>query len=287
MTFLMNRAAAVVLLGAASAAPLAACTPSSKVSEAKARTHVEFLAKAVKEDVQEVRNGLPKGAQHLSKLYEGDAKPADDLKAVRGRLELARDKVQDLRVAKSTFFALADLSGTVIRNDREQDRMAGKGLFKAFPKLAEAAKGKYVETTGSMPEAAGVKGPDGQWVAAAPVEKDGKPVGLYVTGWSWAAYAYRLENAIRGQVTTDVADHGGKVPLLYVYVVVGKKAYGAPVSPEVNAKAIEQRDPMSHIKGDSVYGAQLEITGRDFGLAVKGLPVLGPHVGVAVLRSET
>ncbi len=286
MTTAMKRAS-VVLMGAASVAALAACTPSSKVSEAKAKENVGFLAKAVKEDVQEVRNGLPKGAKHLEPLYQGDKKPSDDLKAVRGQLELARDKVQDLRVAKSTFFALADPSGLVIRNDREQDRMAGKGLFKAFPKLAEAAKGKYVETHGSMPEAAGVKGPDGQWAAAAPVEVGGKVVGLYVTGWSWAAYAYRLENAIRDKVTSDIAKHGGKVPLLYVYVVVGKNAYGAPVSPLINAKAIEKRNPMSHIKGDGIYGAQLQITGRDFGLAVKGMPVLGPDVGVAVLRSET
>lgn len=283
----MKRAAVVVLVGAASAMPLSGCTKSSKVSEAKAKQHVGFLAKAVKEDVQEVRKGLPEGAQHLAPLYKGDAKPEDDLKAAQGQLQLARGKVQDLRVAKSTFFALADLSGKVIRNDREQDRMAGKSLFKAFPKLAEAAKGKYVETTGSMPEAAGVKGPDGQWVAATPVEVEKKPVGLYVTGWSWAAYAYRLENAIRSKVTSNVSDHGGKVPLLYVYVVVGKNAYGAPVSPHVNAKAIEKLDPMSHIKGDSVYGTQLEITGRDFGLAVEGLPIFGSNVGVAVLRSET
>lgn len=284
MTFAMNRAAFVVLLGAAS---VAACTPSSKVSEAKAKTHVAFLAKAVKEDVQEVRNGLPKGAPHMAPLYKNNAKPSDDLEAVRGQLELARSKVQDLRVAKSTFFALATLSGVVIRNNREQDRMAGKGLFKAFPKLAEAAKGKYVETTGSMRAAASVRGPDGEWVAATAVEQDGKPVGLYVTGWSWSAYAYRLENAIRDEVTGDVSKHGGKMPLLYVYMVVGKNAYGAPVSPRVNAKAIEKLDPMSHIKGEGVYGTQLNITGRDFGLAVKGLPILGPHIGVAVLRSET
>jgi len=287
MKFYMKRAAVVAVLGAASAMPLSGCTKSSKVSEAKAKQHVGFLAKAVKEDVDEIRKGLPQGAKHLTPLYKGDQKPADDLKAVQGQLQLARDKVQDLRVAKSTFFALADLSGKVIRNDREQDRMAGKSLFKAFAKLAEASKGKYVETTGSMPEAAGVKGPDGQWVAAAPVEIDNKPVGLYVTGWSWAAYAYRLENAIRSNVTSYVADHGGKVPLLYVYVVAGKNAYGAPVSPQVNAKAIEKINPMSHIKGDGVYSTQLEITGRDFGLAVKGLPILGPKIGVGVLRSET
>lgn len=283
----MKRAVVVVLAGAASALPLSGCTKSSKVSEAKAKQNVGFLAKTVKEDVQAVRKGLPQGAKHLTTLYKSDAKPEDDLRAVRGQLQLARDKVQDLRVATSTFFALADLSGKVIRNDREQDRMAGKDLFKPFPKLAQAAKGKYVETKGSMPEAAGVKGPDGQWVAATPVELDGKPVGLYVTGWSWSAYAYRLENSIRSHVTSDVSEHGGKVPLLYVYVVAGKKVYGAPVSPHVNAKAIGKLDPMSHVKGDGVYSTQLDITGRDFGLAVKGMPILGSGVGVAVLRSET
>lgn len=271
------------LLAAVAVGP--GCTKSSKVSEEQAKQHVEFLAKAVQEDVEEVRKGLPEGAKHLEDLYKSDTKPADDLKAVRNALERARSKVQDLRVAKSTFFALATTDGTVLRNDQEQDRMAGKNFFTAFPELKQATQGKYVETRGSMPEASGVRGPDGEWVAAQPIIVDGATKGLYVTGWSWSAYAYRLENALRSELHSKTAAND-KMPLAYVYVLVDKNVYGAPVSPQVNAKAIADRDPFAHMQS-GLYATQLEITDRDFGLAVKTLPVLGKNVAVAVLRSET
>jgi hypothetical protein len=74
---------------------------------------------------------------------------------------------------------------------------------------------------------------------------------------------------------------------VYVYVVVDKTAFGAPVSPAVSAEAIQKLDPMSKAQGATVFTAPLVITDRDFGLAVKAVPELGPRVGIAVLRSET
>ncbi len=261
------------------------CDRGSKKSLESARGHVAFLTKAAEADVAEVRSGLPEGAKHLVALFEKDTAPAEDLPAVRKGLKRARSKVQDLRVAKSTFFAIVDVKGVVVRNDQEQDLMVGKNAFASYPKLKQALGGKYVETAGSMPEAAGVKGPDGQWVAAQPIVSGGKTQALYVTGWSWSAYAYRLENALRGQVR-DEAGADDKMPLLYVYVVVGDAAYGAPVSPAVNAKAIVDKKPLSNLK-DGLFSTELEITGRDFTLAVGKTEVLGSDVGIAVLRSET
>jgi len=57
--------------------------------------------------------------------------------------------------------------------------------------------------------------------------------------------------------------------------------YGAPVSPEVNARAVAER------RLSAPGTAELEITGRAFGLAYQPTPLLGQSVGVAVLRSET
>jgi hypothetical protein len=282
----MTKRILTLLFSVSVLACLQACTDSGKVSMQKAEQHLAFLSRTIKEDVREVRDGLPKGAEHLERLYKDGADPKDDLKEVRTELLVARDKVQDLRLAKSTFFAVADLDGMVLRNDQDSDEMAGKGLFHAFPALKQAAAGKYVETIGSMPEAARVKGPDGQWVAAAPIQVGGVTKGLYVTGWSWSAYAYRLENAIRSEVQ-DKLGSAGKMPLLYVYCVVGKSVYGAPVSPAVNGQAITKLDPMSKVSAGHVFATKLNITGREFGLAVEGVPELGPHVGVAVLRSET
>ncbi|MCC6902867.1 MAG: hypothetical protein IT377_28105 [Polyangiaceae bacterium] len=271
---------AVLILG------LTACDGDKKLSQSKAAEHVASLVETATADVQEIRSGLPEGAKHLVKLFEGTAAPKDDLPAVREALDKARNKVQDLRVAKSTFFALVDDQGTVVRNDQDQDLMAGKNALQSFPGLKAALEGKYVETRGSMPEAAKVKGTDGQWVAAAPIQVGDKVKALYTTGVSWSAYAYRLENSLRSSVRGSMPANK-KEPLIYVYVVVEKQVFGAPVSPEVNAQAIANQDPLGKAQGDAVYSAVIEITGRDFGLGLKRAPALGTDVAVAVLRSET
>ncbi len=268
---------------------LPSCKDTTKISKEKATEHVGFLAETVKKDIEEVRKGLPSGADVLASMLKSDATVLSDPKAASHALEEARRKVQDLRIAKSTFFALLDANGLVIRNDQEQDRMAGHSLFASFPALAES-KARYLETSGSMPEASGVRAPrpDGQWVAAAPVRIDGETKAVYATGWSWSAYAYRLEFALRGRIRSELMGKTGeKEPLVYVYIVVDKAAYGAPVSPEVNMKTVADLDPLSHAKADEVFSQTVEVTGRGFGLAVKRVSDAGPDVAVAVLRSET
>ncbi len=77
------------------------------------------------------------------------------------------------------------------------------------------------------------------------------------------------------------------MPLVYVYLVVGKEVFGAPISPEVNARAIAQLSPLSNASATTPSSFELVIAGREFGLAVELTPDLGKEVAVAVLRSET
>jgi hypothetical protein len=268
---------------------VAACKDEGKISATYATAHVEFLAQAAKTDVEEVRRGLPQGSDVLARKLKAQPALTGDLSAVRDALESARNKVQDLRMAKSTFFALADTAGVILRNDQEQDRMAGRPLFASFPALSGALSG-YVETRGSMPEAAGVRAPraDGQWIAGSPVRVDDQTRALYVTGWSWASYAYRLEFALRSKLRSElVGKREANEPLVYVFVVVGKSAFGAPVTPEVSASAVVAQDPVAKTSAGAVFSTPLELTGRAYGLAARRVPELGPDVAVAVLRSET
>jgi hypothetical protein len=110
--------------------------------------------------------------------------------------------------------------------------------------------------------------------------------GLYVMGWSWSAYAYRLERALSSNLRSALAENE-KMPLVYVYVVVGKDVFGTPISPEVNAHAIAALAPLSNASATTPTSFELEIAGREFGLAVELAPDLGKDVAVAVLRSET
>jgi hypothetical protein len=262
----------------------AGCEDAAKLSEQRAIENVQFLVPVTESDVQEVRTGMPKGATHLLRLWQGDADPLADPQAARVALDTARGKVQDLRVAKSTFFAVATLDGTVIRNDQDQDLMATRKIFPAFEGLKAARGGKYAETLGHMLEADGVKGkPDAQWVAAQGLVKDGKNLGYYVTGWAWSLYAKRLEYALKSHIADT---EQGKQPLFYVFVLVEGTAYGTAPAPQVDADAIQELKPWSKAR-QGTFSAQLTITGRDFGLAVLAAPALGEQVALAVLRSET
>jgi hypothetical protein len=284
---MLSTAKRVVVLLALGSAAVIGCSKSSAVSAEKASEHVAFLAKAVETDLAEVRTGMPKGAELLKGYF--DAGEFQDATAARDQLERTRSKVQDLRIAKSTFFALVDTKGGVMRSDQEHDALAGKNLSQAFPELSRALEGSYVETRGAMDEAAGVRGrKDAQWLAVQPVGAAGAVKGLYVTGWSFSAYAYRLENQLRSQVRAGVegVEKEGKEPLVYVFVVVDGKAFGAPITPEVNAQAIE-RQPFIKTDAKTPAKVELEITGRDFGAAFLSTPGLGKGTGIAVLRSET
>jgi hypothetical protein len=276
--------AALVALAALS---VFGCQDKAKVSAERAKEHVAFVVKSAAEDLREVRSGLPAGTEHLTSLFSSGKPLADDPKAAEDALFRARNRVQDLRTAKSTFFAIVDQSGLIIRNDQEQDLMAGKNLFASFPELKGALAGKYVEARGSMPEASGVKGrKDAQWAAAAPVTVDGQVKGLYATGWSWSGYAYRLENALRTRIRGELKEHE-KTPLVYAFVVVDGAVYAAPVTPDVSIEQLSKQGLLQKAQPGQTYTGQIEITGRDFGLAAAQVPEFGPGVVVAVLRSET
>jgi len=268
------------------------CTDASKVSEGKAVAHVERLAKLADDDVEEVRRGLPQGAKSLGSVWEGKKDPRDDPSAARRALDRVRDEHRDLAVAKSTFFALTDDKGAVLRSDQEPDHLAGKSLVKAYPAMAKVLAGESLETRGSMAETAGARlGDDEQWVAAAPVrDVQGVVRGIYASGWSMRRFAYHLEETLKHDITAEALRAGDKhvkLPLVYVFVLAGSKVYGAPVTPLINAETLEKLDLASKTTGDAVFHQTLEITGRGFGLAARRAPKMGADIGVAVLRSET
>jgi hypothetical protein len=268
------------------AAGLFGCESTAKKSALEARAHVVELAKLGREDAREIRQGLPQGAVELEKLVAAAPQPLD-AQTARDALEKARGRVQDLRTAKSTFFALASPDGVVIRNDQEQDRMAQKSLFTAFPGLKAAVAGGYVEARGSMEEAAEVRGrPDAQWIAAVPVRSEGSTRALYVTGWSWSAYAYRLQTSLRSAVAAERKEHDG-MPLLYTFVLVEGAVYAARDVPDVNIETVKNAKLVEKARGRDAVSQELEITGRSFGLAAVLVPELGDKVALAVLRSET
>jgi hypothetical protein len=281
----------VVVACAALFAAGAGCTDSSKISERKATEHADRLAKLADTDVDEVRRGLPLGAKALGQLWDGQADPTADPGAVRRALDRVRDQDRDLTVAKSTFFALTDDKGTVIRSDQEPDALAGRSLTGSYPEAVKVLSGVAVETVGAMAENAGARtGGDQQWVAAAPVrDRAGVVRGMYATGWSFRRFAYHLEEALKHDFMEEALkahDTRFKAPLIYVFVFVGPEVYGAPVTPLVDSQALQGLDLPAKTADGVTFHQRIEITGRAYGLGAKQVPKLGQSAGIAVLRSE-
>lgn len=266
----------------------AGCDDAAKVSEQTAADEVARLLPVVKKDVEQVRNGLPQGAAKLATLIDPD--PGANLLGLQQAIAGARASVQDLAFAKSTFFSFADPSGVVLRSEADPDMLASKSVIAAFPALKKALEptAGLVETFGEMAEMRGVRtGPDHQWVVAHPVKgDDGKLRGLFVTGWSYRRFAYHLEETAKGHLR-DRAEREGRstLPVLYVFALKAGKAYGAMMTPDVNAEAVEKLDLLPKT-ASGPYRGRVDIAGRTFGIGAARTPELGDDAAVAVLVSE-
>jgi hypothetical protein len=285
---LRRSAGMLLLLACAGLALLAAgCKDEGQASQKYATELVTKLAPVLKEDVGQVRRGVPNGAKKLGELVDAD--PGANLVTLRKALEGARAGDKDLLVAKVTFFSFADASGTILRSEGDPDLLANKSVVAAFPDLKKAldpASGVQ-EAFGLMEEMRGVRnGPDHQWVLAHPVKAaDGQLKGALVTGWSFRGYAYRLQEAGKREAAELAKREGLKsAPLLYAFVFQAGKAYGEAVTPDVNTEAIEKLD-LDAKTAAGAWSGTVEITGRVYGVAAQRVPELAPNAGVATLVS--
>ena len=265
----------------------AAGCADSKAAEQKAADVVAMLAPLVKEDVAQVRRGLPEGAAKLGVLLDTD--PGANLAGLQRAIQQARGGVKDLDVAKSTFFSFADPNGVVLRSEADPDLLANNKVTATFPALAKAADpgSGVVEAFGEMDQLRGYKtGPDHQWVAAHPVKDAGGVVkGMFVTGWSFRRYAAYLQEQAKRELTERAQKEGKQPALVYVFTVKGAHAYGAALTPDVDVEAIQKLDVIAKTAAGP-YRGTLEITGRAYGVAATRTPDLGGDAAVAAIISE-
>jgi hypothetical protein len=277
-----------VALTLAAAVLLSSCKDQAKESAAHAVQNAADMAALVDRDLGEVERGMPEGAKRLAPLVAAGADPHQDVTGVRRALGRVRRDVVDLSIAKSTFFALADASGIAIRNDLEEDVMAGQNLFAVFPALARAKDG-YVTTTGLFPNASTRNGPDRDWIAGVPVKRENGATGaVFVTGWTYRFFARHLQESLKDQLTEQAKKSGDelKMPVFYVAIFDGTGVYSAPLTPPVDEKALSDENLVGKTAASSSAQGTLTITDRAFGWAATRTPRLAADTGVVVLRSE-
>jgi len=266
---------------------LSGCNDNAKESAAHAKQDALDLAALVDKDIGEVERGLPVGAVKIAPLVADGADPKQDLAGVRRALLHLRRDVADLNIAKSTFFALADPSGIAIRNDLEEDVMAGQNLIALFPGLAKATDG-FITTTGSFPNAQTKNGPDEDWIAGAPVKRPDHSTGaLLVTGWSYRYFARHLQEALKTLLLdrAKAAGNEGKLPVYYVALFDKTGVYSAPLTPLVDEQALAKENLVARSAAGSFEGT-VTIADRPFGYAAQRTPKLAPDTGIVVLRSD-
>lgn len=264
------------------------CGDPAKASEKVAAGRLPGIVALVKEDVAQVRRGLPEGAAKLGKLLGADA--GADLGGLQRSIASARAGVNDLQFAKSTFFTFVDKSGVAVRSEADPDLLATKSVFSALPKLAKSVEEgtkDVVEDYGELKDVHIRAGNDFTWAAAYPVKDDkGEVKGAFVTGWTMRGLAYHLEEMTKREVVEAAKKEGKKsVPVIYVFVLRGKKAYGAGQTPDVNTQAVEGLDLLSKAQNGN-YTTTLDITGRTFGVAAARTPEYAEDMGVAIIASE-
>ncbi|MEA2750064.1 MAG: hypothetical protein QOI41_4207 [Myxococcales bacterium] len=275
-------------------AGLAGCKDKGKVSADEARANVKMLVELAEKDVAEIDRGLPEGGKKIAERLakETDPKQLDakqNAPQVRTALLQVRQQVPDLAVAKSTFFAFTDDKGIAVRNDLEQDTMAGKDLVGAYPALKKALEGEaYVTTQGQFPGVPNPQGPDREWVAGVPVKRDdGSLIGLLVTGWTYRRFANHLQEVLTRELQDRLMrdNEKGKLPILYVFLFDKDGVYGARGAPPADEKALAELGLTAKTANGPV-DAPITIADRAFGYGAARVPKLGPDVGIVVLRSE-
>ncbi len=269
------------------AAVLGACKDQAKESAAHAAPDAVLLADLVAKDVGEIERGLPEGAAKLAPLVAGSADPRQDIAGVRRALVRVRREVIDLNVGKSTFFALTDANGVAIRNDLEEDVMAGKDLNALFPALVRAKDG-FATGTGAFPSTAPSGAPDKDWIAGSPVKRtDGSTGAVLVTGWSYRYFSRHLQEALKTTLLDQAKAAGqeGKIPVFYTAVFDTTGVYAAPLTPDVDTQALAAQDLAGKTANGPVTGT-LMIADRPFGFAAQRTPKLAPDTGIVVLRSD-
>jgi hypothetical protein len=278
-------------LALAAAPALGGCSDHGKASEEKATHAIEEVKKRAEADVKDLEVGLPAATAKLAPLFAQGAEPSGDLSAVRKALRQIRAEVPELTRSSSTFFALTDSHGIAIRNDLDQDVMAGQDVWKLFPALAPkpgADAPAFASAAGLFAGARAPGDPDRDWVAATPL-KDAKGAfaGMLIGGWTLRRFAYHLEEAFRHDLIADQAKtkDPGKLPIVYVGVFDASGVYAAPNTPAVNRQALVDLGLVAKTAAGPVHGV-LSITDRDFGYAATRIPALEADGGVVVLWSE-
>jgi hypothetical protein len=267
--------------------PLVACGPDGAphARQVVGTTHADEVKKLVVEDVQRHLRGVQAAAQ---RLVPGFAVTDPNLREsqLRTALRLLTKPprgIPELVASARTFTAAVAADGLVLATDAkdENDRMTGVNLREPFPVLRDALTGKTGFAIHQFPSIK--KGVEGSisLLFAAPSRKDEQVVGAVLTGIP----LWRLAQRLTKQLQLDHVSEKGAI--LWVYLYRGDKLHHFGTPPDLDKmipdaatrKAGLARSP-GGFTGDFIQ------FGRWYAYGVLPLRILGPDMGVLIVRSD-
>jgi hypothetical protein len=254
------------------------------------------LGKAVKlvgdRHVDALARALPAAAEQLSAKVVTDVRA--DASMLGPQFVTLRDKVDDLRSSKRSYFVLSDLGGEVVWIDDPAWKIVGRKLA-GFPAVKEALEGKkYATGSGQF---GGASEEALTFVEASPITKDGKPVGALVAAWEANEAAEDVQRQLAIQLAQQNAPAKVRIkakdklqmamdmPELYVVLFKGKFVYSQEDTPQPLIQSLQAVDLLAKTANGTWQGT-FDVQNRGWGGAAQRLPALGSDVGLAVVRFD-
>ena len=285
----MDRRAFLTTLGAAT---LTGCKSKADKQADLAVTDLDSVVKVVEErHVAGLARALPQAGKDLATKLVGVelGKEAVAFNAIR-------DKVDDLRSAKRSYFAVVDASGEVQWVDDDAWPVVHRKIAVGFPAVQDVidgktAFGKGIGRYGGADEAAT------SFVEAVPLIKDGKLLGALVALWEAHDAAEDLRRQLLTQLLQKSAQPMKRVkakdklkllldqPDVWVGLFRGQWLYLQEDAPQPLEEAL-QAQKFTDKTNAGAWKGTFDVMNKGWGAAARRLPSLGADVGVVVARLD-
>lgn len=299
----MDRRAALVQLVSApalaslplglAAFPLAGCkSKADKQAELAVKDLDDVLDVVEKRHVQGLARALPQAAKDLGAKLAGV-----DLEKEAAAFPALRDKVDDLRSAKRSYFAVVDQGGEVQWVDDPAWPVVHRKIALGFPAVQTVLDGKSeyekgIGRYGGADEAATT------FVEAVPLRKaDGTKLGALVACWE----AHDAAEDLRRQLLTKLLQQSAQPvkrvkakdklklmldqPDVWVGIFRNQWLYLQDDAPQPLEQALEAQGFFEKTKGGAWHGT-FDVMNKGWGAAAKRTPSLAPDVGIVVARLD-
>jgi hypothetical protein len=263
----------------------AAVPDVTRLEKLLAERHVDSIARA-----------LPPAAEALGAKFGDKVISPTEGPNLFPIFEELRNKTDDLRSAKRSYYAIVDLGGEIVSVDDPNWLVIGRKASVAFDKLDAILTGKEKYAAG----AGRYGGADPEAMTlfeAAPIKRGDKIIGGLLCAWEIHEAAEDMQRQLQTELAMKTVKPKTRAkakdkyqlvldtPDLWVATFNEKYVWlqeGVPQTLEDGAKTIGLFEKTKN----GAYSGTFDVLNRGWGVAAKRIPALGNGFGVAVLRHE-